>query len=454
MKRLFLMTGIKYACEGGACLKKTLEHLDDVKPEVLIVKTMTEKFGVVLKVLEPIDNAEDDDMETTEKRGVISRVDLMDMLHLMEVSGYDVIAGKVAYVSKLGHALIEVDVLDDFMVCGADGIDAWHDWNWVNAMAEEGVIDYEMFSEAQEAIMMLDLALEQPGALSDTMTVKCIRKLIKVSRFDVSMETQRALARYRQLVPQHPSEKVKAMTDALVKAINDIGSKERMMAFRDEYFPQVKARLDARRKELERHSPSDRDALRQSAYEALRRLPDNLFYDISDKGEMMHRLLYIGNGIPRRKLLMLLDAVSVWEGQTEEKVGDESVQFDVPSLPQMVRDDISESAELNFMFRQALADIAEKTSKRGMIWKWSHVKKVLEDLEFVSQENPTEFGKQMHQILEASSAGSIRKSVENHSIDKMVGAVKYWELEDRNPVKKILLAIGARFQSLREKMKA
>lgn len=314
------MTGIKYACEGGACLKKTLEHLDDVKPEVLIVKTMTEKFGVVLKVLEPIDNAEDDDMETTEKRGVISRVDLMDMLHLMEVSGYDVIAGKVAYVSKLGHALVEVDVPDDFMVCGADGIDAWHDWNWVNAMAEEGVIDYEMFSEAQEAIRMLDLALEQPGALSDTMTVKCIRKLIKVSRFDVSMETQRALARYRQLVPQHPSEKVKAMTDALVKAINDIGSKERMVAFRDEYFPQVKARLDARRKELERHSPSDRDALRQSAYEALRRLPDNLFYDISDKGEMMHRLLYIGNGIPRKKLMMLLDAVSVWEEEEVEKI--------------------------------------------------------------------------------------------------------------------------------------
>ena len=444
MKRLFLMTGIKYACEGGACLKKTLEHLDDVKPEVLIVKTMTEKFGVVLKVLEPIDNAEDDDMETTEKRGVISRVDLMDMLHLMEVSGYDVIAGKVAYVSKLGHALIEVDVLDDFMVCGADGIDAWHDWNWVNAMAEEGVIDYEMFSEAQEAIRMLDLALEQPGALSDTMTVKCIRKLIKVSRFDVSMETQRALARYRQLVPQHPSEKVKAMTDALVKAINDIGSKERMMAFRDEYFPQVKARLDARRKELERHSPSDRDALRQSAYEALRRLPENLFYDISDKGEMMHRLLYIGNGIPRKKLMMLLDALSVWEEEEVEIINE-------TPLPVMVVRSISNDGRLNHLFRMAMARVAEQTGKRCSRWKWSHVKKVLEDDGLIKEVSPTEFGRQMHIILPQVLSDSIRQNIKNNPLtfkgdDK---GRKYFELPNTNTYRNDLVCLGQEFDDLK-----
>ena len=110
------------------------------------------------------------------------------------------------------------------------------------------------------------------------------------------------------------------MQERLVKAINDIGSAERREAFRTEYYPQIKTRLDERRKMMETlHPDLDGEVLRHSAYEALKRLPDNLFLDIMDKGELMHRLLYLGGGIPRKKLYMLLDALSVWDDVPKEK---------------------------------------------------------------------------------------------------------------------------------------
>ena len=87
------------------------------------------------------------------------------------------------------------------------------------------------------------------------MMTRNISRLIKASKCDVSRETQAALARYRRLVAEHPSEKVRAMQERLVKAINDIGSAERREAFRTEYYPQIKTRLDERRKMMETLHP-------------------------------------------------------------------------------------------------------------------------------------------------------------------------------------------------------
>ena len=345
------MTGMKYPCKGDVrLLKSTMEHLEKTMPEMLVVKTYN-KYGAVLKVVEADDEAE---MEAT--RGVISRMDLPEMLQLMAFTGYDVQKARMVELSAQGAfgvlevdvrphgkgavtlvrmvelsvqgmvAVLEVDVPEDFEAMEyVKRYSVWDDWSWMDALATEGVLDYEMFSEAEEAIKMLDLGLEKPGTLSDAMVTRNVNRLIKASRCDVSKETQAALARYRRLVAEHPSEKVRAMQERLVKAINDIGSAERREAFRTEYYPQIKARLDERRKMMEAlHPDLNGEVLRQSAYEALKRLPDNLYLDIMDKGELMHRLLYLGGGIPRKKLYMLLDALSVWDGVPKEKsVGDD-----------------------------------------------------------------------------------------------------------------------------------
>lgn len=311
------MTGMKYPCKGDMrLLKSTLEHLEETMPEMLVVKIYN-KYGAVLKVVEA-----DDEAETEMTRGVISRMDLPEMLRLMAFTGYDVLKARMVELSVQGaFAVLEVDVPDGFVTGqDADCESVWDDWSWMDALAADGVLDYEMFSEAEEAIKMLDLGLEKPGTLSDAMMTRNLSRLIKTSRCDVSKETQAALARYRRLVAEHPSERVRAMQERLVKAINDIGSAERREAFRTEYYPRIKARLDERRKMMEALHPDLSDeVLRHSAYEALKRLPDNLFLDIMDKGELMHRLLYLGGGIPRKKLYMLLDALSVWDDVPKEK---------------------------------------------------------------------------------------------------------------------------------------
>lgn len=323
MKRRYLMTGMKYPCKGDVrLLKSTLKHLEETLPEMLVVKIYN-KYGAVLKVVEPLDVA-DDEADTEVTRGVISRMDLPEMLQLMTFTGYDVLKARMVMLSAQGaFGVLEVDVPDGFVMTeDAERNSVWDDWSWVDALAAEGVLDYEMFSEAEEAIKMLDLGLEKPEMLSDMMVTRNVNRLIRASRCDVSMETQAALARYRRLVAVHPSEKVRAMQERLIKAINDIGSEERKEAFRTEYYPQIKARLDERRKLMEvLHPDLDGEVLRQSAYEALKRLPDNLFLDITDKGELMHRLLYLGGGIPRKKLYMLLDALSVWDSDEVDVLG-------------------------------------------------------------------------------------------------------------------------------------
>ena len=245
MKRNYLMTGMKYPCKGDVrLLKSTMEHLEKTMPEMLVVKTYN-KYGAVLKVVEADDEAE---MEAT--RGVISRMDLPEMLQLMVFTGYDVLKARMVELSVQGaFAVLEVDVPEGFVTRqDAEGDSVWEEWSWMDALATDGVLDYEMFSEAEEAIKMLDLGLEKPGTLSDAMMMRNISRLIKASRCDVSKETQAALARYRRLVAAHPSERVRAMRERLVKAINDIGSAERREAFRAEYYPRIKARFDDRRK--------------------------------------------------------------------------------------------------------------------------------------------------------------------------------------------------------------
>lgn len=246
------MTGMKYPCKGDVrLLKSTLKHLEETLPEMLVVKIYN-KYGAVLKVVEPLDVA-DDEADTEVTRGVISRMDLPEMLQLMTFTGYDVLKARMVMLSAQGaFGVLEVDVPDGFVMTeDAERNSVWDDWSWVDALAAEGVLDYEMFSEAEEAIKMLDLGLEKPEMLSDTMVTRNVNRLIRASRCDVSMETQAALARYRRLVAVHPSEKVRAMQERLIKAINDIGSEERKEAFRTEYYPQIKARLDERRKLME-----------------------------------------------------------------------------------------------------------------------------------------------------------------------------------------------------------
>jgi hypothetical protein len=76
-----------------------------------------------------------------------------------------------------------VDVPDGFVTRqDTEGDSVWEEWSWMDALATDGVLDYEMFSEAEEAIKMLDLGLEKPGTLSDAMVTRNVNRLIKASR--------------------------------------------------------------------------------------------------------------------------------------------------------------------------------------------------------------------------------------------------------------------------------
>ena len=126
MKRNYLMTGMKYPCKGDVrLLKSTMEHLEKTMPEMLVVKTYN-KYGAVLKVVEADDEAE---MEAT--RGVISRMDLPEMLQLMVFTGYDVLKARMVELSVQGaFAVLEVDVPEGFVtrrrwratLCGKSGV--------------------------------------------------------------------------------------------------------------------------------------------------------------------------------------------------------------------------------------------------------------------------------------------------------------------------------------------
>jgi hypothetical protein len=126
----------------------------------------------------------------------------------------------------------------------------------------------------------------------------------------------------------------------------------------------------------------------------------------------------------------------------------------VKPLPDIVVSTISDNAELNKLFRDSLARVAQKIASGNMSIKWSHLKKVLEDDEIISPCNPTNFGKMVNAILPDYAVDNVRKGVGNNPIS-LKGAeanAKYSELSVINTYRKDLMAVGREFEGVRQKM--
>ena len=137
------------------------------------------------------------------------------------------------------------------------------------------------------------------------------------------------------------------------------------------------------------------------------------------------------------------------------------VRSDIKIIRRLVKEDaveplssgvvnrIRNNAVLNRLFRDALGMVAEKTGARKK-WKWSHVKKVLEDDKYIEKLGQKEFGRLINGIFPDIDGETVRQSVKNNPIEG--GKYHYWELPATNASRLLLIDIGEEFEELRKAM--
>ncbi len=131
--------------------------------------------------------------------------------------------------------------------------------------------------------------------------------------------------------------------------------------------------------------------------------------------------------------------------KTEEKV---------EPLPSGVVAEIRDDAALNRLFREALGRVAENVGA-GKTWKWSHVKKVLEDDKFITKVTQTQFGRLINGILPDIKEEHVRQSVKNNPISFTAKdrGCHYREISETNTLCSVFIGIGDEFEELRNSMK-
>ena len=130
--------------------------------------------------------------------------------------------------------------------------------------------------------------------------------------------------------------------------------------------------------------------------------------------------------------------------KTEEKV---------EPLPSGVVAEIRDDAALNRLFREALGRVAENVGA-GKTWKWSHVKKVLEDDKFITKVTQTQFGRLINGILPDIKEEHVRQSVKNNPISFTLQdrGRHYREISETNTLRSVFIGIGDEFEELRNAM--
>ena len=131
--------------------------------------------------------------------------------------------------------------------------------------------------------------------------------------------------------------------------------------------------------------------------------------------------------------------------KTEEKV---------EPLPSGVVAEIRDDAALNRLFREALGRVAKNVGA-GKTWKWSHVKKVLEDDKFITKVTQTQFGRLINGILPDIKEEHVRQSVKNNPISFTAKdrGCHYREISETNTLRPVFIGIGDEFEELRNSMK-
>ena len=126
---------------------------------------------------------------------------------------------------------------------------------------------------------------------------------------------------------------------------------------------------------------------------------------------------------------------------------------DVEPLPSGVVQKIRDNAALNRLFRDALGRVAENVGA-GKSWKWSHVKKVLEDDGFIIPCGQSDFGRLINGILPDIKDEHVRQSVKNNPVHLGLNDrnCNYRNISETNTSRSVLIAIGDEFKELRSAM--
>lgn len=182
----------------------------------------------------------------------------------------------------------------------------------------------------------------------------------------------------------------------------------------------------------------------------LGRFPDKLFETYERNYDVFCANLFY-NDIPRRNMQMFMSGLAEYRIAKERLERLERDRRVVRPLPSMVVSGVRKDAELNELLRGALESIMKQTGKRNVKWKWSHVKKVLEDDCIIYKVSPTEFGRQMNEINSDIDADNCRKNIENNELG-VAERGRYIDLPASCGAKAVMMAIGEKLKMLRERM--
>ena len=306
MKTLIHITGVQYACTPKD-VAAVMAEMDKEKPEVLLVTKPTHDFGITIQAL-----------VGTECRGVVSRFDLETVLNTMQQTNESVLVGDTTEVNAEGRCYtVSIESATPTEKTGhTQGTETWDGWQWVGAPLMDTSKDDARLDISLKVTLT---ALQRPGSMDKQTLLLHLRQVIQLALWDVSLETQQRFDRVRRLAEKHDDADVRSMGRELRHALTAMGSTERKDRFRDTYLPALLQSPEAASmlqqwKEIHRRAlktPSLWDNTLEEQLEAIEQclltLPGELYYQTSDFGELMHRLLYMN--VPQQKLQMLLSLI-------------------------------------------------------------------------------------------------------------------------------------------------
>lgn len=120
-------------------------------------------------------------------------------------------------------------------------------------------------------------------------------------------------------------------------------------------------------------------------------------------------------------------------------------------LPSMVVESIRRNRYLSRLFKIAICGLAPRTGKTGFKTKWSHVKTTLEHNKLITEVNPSEFGRQIHDICPDVDADNCRQNIGTNTLN-IPNNTKYFELPEINQIRIQCSKVAEEFKEIIEEL--
>lgn len=309
MKLNLMATGAYYACgQDKTRCREFLEHLENDKPEMMLVLMNDPVYDVVISV-----------EEDSQRCATISRGDIGLALSAMMKDGEQSLTAQVVSVNYEGrYFTLEMEVEGEIEEIRTDKVD-WSLWPLVEGIPM--LVPTQEEVKVSAAIRILNPVMKGKRRMKQTTTLAYLRSLVENCRCDVSRETQTAINAYRRVLAMHEDKVLRAYEPEIVHAQNSLGSRKRIGEMNDRWgdFLEGEEAMDQLRQWMmlqgeciaEEEMLERVDKALETIDNNLRLLPENLYCDINDYGQLMHRLLYLN--IPQARLKQLTSMLSLRE---------------------------------------------------------------------------------------------------------------------------------------------